>query len=286
MSILEAILLGLLQGLTEFLPVSSSGHLAIFQNLFHIGEGVDQMFLFDILLHLGTLISIFAVFYKDIGKMIVETFRMIGEFFKNIVCLIKKQPRKRIVRTGYRKFVIMIIISTIPTGIIAILIKDTVKAAGATLIMPGIFLLINAAMLFIAQTITAGKATPKEATYLHAAAIGVGQGFATLPGISRSGTTITSALLCGFGKKFAIKYSFIMSIPAVLGACVLEIGDAVEAGTSFEISYLVGMIVAAIVGYIALKLTMLVVKKRRYIYFSIYCAIIGLVAVVASFFVK
>ncbi|MCR4890898.1 MAG: undecaprenyl-diphosphate phosphatase [Lachnospiraceae bacterium] len=286
MSILEAILLGLLQGLTEFLPVSSSGHLAIFQNLFHIGEGVDEMFLFDILLHLGTLISIFAVFYKDIGKMIVEAFRMIGEFFINLVCLIKKQPRKRIIRTGYRKFVIMIIISTIPTGIIAILIKDTVKAAGATLIMPGIFLLINAAMLFIAQTITAGNATPKEASYLHAAAIGVGQGFATLPGISRSGTTITSALLCGFGKKFAIKYSFIMSIPAVLGACVLEIGDAVEAGVSFEISYLVGMLVAAVVGYLALKLTMLVVKKRRYIYFSIYCAVIGLVAVVASFFVK
>ena len=281
MSIIEAVLLGLLQGLTEFLPVSSSGHLAIFQNLFHVANGTEDLFLFDIMLHIGTLISIFVAFHHDIFKMVIEGFGIIADAVKNIVHLIKKEQTIRIIHSAYRKFVMLVIVSTIPTGIIGILIKDIVKDASATLIMPGIFLLMTSALLFIADRANEGGKTPRAAKYRDAALIGIGQGFATLPGISRSGTTITACLLCGFEKRFAVRYSFIMSIPAVMGAAVLELSDA--AGQKFDPMYLVGMIVAAISGFIAIKTMLVVVKKKKYIIFSVYCLIAGLVAIIGHF---
>ena len=174
MNAIEAILLGLLQGLTEFLPVSSSGHLAIFQNLFNIGQGSEDLFLFDILLHLGTLVAIFAAFYKDIFKMILEGFGIVGDTVGNLIRIIQKKKTKKVIRTGYRKFVLMILISTIPTGIIGVLLKDIVKAASATLIMPGIFLIMTAALLFIADRSPEGYSTPRDASYLSAFLIGIG----------------------------------------------------------------------------------------------------------------
>ena len=284
MSILQAIFLGVIQGLTEFLPVSSSGHLAIFQNIFHIGEGTEDLFLFDILLHLGTLIAIFVVYHKDIWKMILETFGMIHDVFANLVHLIKHEKTTKVIHTGYRKFVVMVIISTIPTGIIGYLMKDISSAAGKTLIIPGIFLLITAGLLFVAHKVPEGEKNPKSSTYLDSVIVGITQGIATLPGISRSGTTITTLLLCGFEKKYAVKYSFIMSIPAVLGACVMEVKDAI--GMPFEISYLIGMIVSAVVGYVAIKTMLIVVRKKKYMFFSIYCLIAGLIAIGGHFFIK
>ncbi|MCR4907395.1 MAG: undecaprenyl-diphosphate phosphatase [Lachnospiraceae bacterium] len=284
MTIIQAVLLGLLQGLTEFLPVSSSGHLAIFQNLFSIGKGVEDLFLFDILLHLGTLISIFVVFYREIGKLISEFFGIVVDFFRNIPAWLHREKGRKILRSPYRRFAMMIIISTIPTGILGILLKNIVKAASATLIMPGICLLINAGLLFFAERMPEGYKTPRDASFLDAVLVGIAQGFATLPGISRSGSTITTGLMCGFDSKFVIRYSFIMSIPAVLGAVVLEIKDAI--GTHFEISYLVGTLVAAVVGYIAIRVMLMIVRKRRYLFFSIYCLVIGLVAIAGHFIKK
>ncbi len=284
MSVLQAILLGLLQGLTEFLPVSSSGHLAIFQNLFSIGKGTDDLFLFDILLHIGTLIAICAVFYREIGKLFVEFIGIVVDFFRNIPAWAKKRKGRRILRTPYRRFAMMIIVSTIPTGILGILLKDLVKAASATLIMPGICLIITAGLLFLAEWMPEGYKTPRDASFIDAVIVGVAQGFATLPGLSRSGSTITTGLMCGFDSKFVVRYSFIMSIPAVLGAVVLELKDAV--GTKFEFTYLIGMLVAAVVGYVALRLMLILVKKRRYLFFSIYCLVIGIVAIVGHFVKK
>ena len=137
-----------------------------------------------------------------------------------------------------------------------------------------------------ARPVEEGEKTPKEAGYGNAFIVGVSQGIATLPGISRSGTTITMGLICGFEKRFAVKYSFIMSIPAVLGAAVLEVKDVVETKAAFEPVYLLGMAVAAVVGYGAIKLMLNVVKNKRYIFFSVYCFIIGLVAVAGSFIIK
>ncbi len=261
--------------------MSSSGHLAIFQNLFHIGKGTENLFLFDILLHLGTLISIFVVFFKDISKLVVEFIGIVHDFFLNIPRWIRKEPARRVLRTSYRRFVIMIIVSTIPTGIIGIILKDLVEDASKTLIIPGICFLITSALLFLADRMPDGFKTPRDASYFHSAVIGVAQGMATLPGLSRSGATLTTCLMFGFDSRFAVKYSFIMSIPAVLGAAILEIKDA--AGSGFEFSYIIGMLVAAVAGFVAIKFMLVLVRNRSYIFFSIYTMIAGIVAIVGHF---
>ena len=228
MSLLQSVLLGLIQGLTEFLPVSSSGHLAIFKQFFQIETG--GMF-FDILLHIGTLIAVFIVYYKDIFRMMKEGFAIIGDFFVNVATFFKRVitkedlPYRKIVHNSYRKFVMLVIVSTIPTGIIGIAAKDLVSAAEQILLVPGICLIITAVLLFIADRIPDGGKTPKQVTYTNAFLIGISQGIATMPGLSRSGTTITACLSTGMTRKFAVKYSFIMSIPAILGALVVEIKD-------------------------------------------------------------
>lgn len=293
MTLIQAILMGLLQGLTEFLPVSSSGHLAIFKNIFHVNTETGM--LFDILLHIGTLIAIFVAFHKDIWKLIKEGFGILGDFFRNIgiffANLFKsggKQEYHKVVRTAYRKFVMLIIVSTIPTGIIGVLGKDLIETAGQGLLVPGICLLVTAGLLLIADYCDAGHKTPKDARYVDAFGIGMAQGVATLPGLSRSGTTITACLLCGFDKKFAVKYSFIMSIPAILGAAVLEFKDigSVNVSGSEAAFYVAGMAVAAVVGYICIKTMLVVVRGKKFKIFSIYCLAAGILAVCGHFFIS
>ena len=171
MSLLQSVLLGLIQGLTEFLPVSSSGHLAIFKQFFQIETG--GMF-FDILLHIGTLIAVFIVYYKDIFRMIKEGFAIIGDSFVNVATFFKRVitkedlPYRKIVHNSYRKFVMLVIVSTIPTGIIGIAAKDLVSAAEQILLVPGICLIITAVLLFIADRIPDGGKTPKQVTYPNA----------------------------------------------------------------------------------------------------------------------
>lgn len=290
MSLLEAILMGLIQGLTEFLPVSSSGHLALFKILF--GVETDTGILFDVLLHVGTLMAIFAVYYKDIWKLIIEGCCILRDVFVNAVLFFKNTFKKehesyrRIVSNGYRKFVLLIMVSTIPTGIIGVVGKDVVEMASQILIVPGICLIITAILLFIADRVKDGDKLPKSVTYTNAFGIGIAQGVATLPGLSRSGTTITACLLSGFNRNFAVKYSFIMSIPAILGALVLELTDI--AGTAVsgkEIAfYVVGMLISAVVGYICIKTMLVIVRKKKFLGFAIYCLIVGAVSIGGYFY--
>ena len=286
MSLLESIIMGLIQGLTEFLPVSSSGHLAIFKQLFEIEEpGI----FFDILLHIGTLLAVFAVYYKDIFKLITEGIgiladigRNIGIFFRNITGgKDGRMPYHHVVNSSYRKLVVLILVSTIPTGVIGIAAKDLVEMSTQLLIVPGICLIITAVLLFIADHVPDGGKVPRNVTYTNAFIVGICQGLATLPGLSRSGTTITACLLNGYSRKFAVKYSFLMSIPAILGALVLEIKDVDLAALSGGdvLNYAVGTIVAGIVGYICIKTMLVVVKKKKFTIFSIYCLIIGIICI-------
>ncbi|MBQ8955584.1 MAG: undecaprenyl-diphosphate phosphatase [Lachnospiraceae bacterium] len=281
MNIFQAIIMGIVQGLAEFLPVSSSGHLAIMQNLLHIET--DTGLLFDVLLHLGTLAAIFVVFWKDIVKLIIEFFGIIADFFRRF-----RDPDVIVLSSAYRRFVLLIIVSTIPTGILGYIDRDFVEYASGTLLVPGIGLIITSVLLFICDRIGDGRKGIKKITYLNAFEIGMAQGVATVPGISRSGATIAACLMLGIKKETAVKYSFIMSIPAVLGAAVLEIKDA--AGASVEIgtviAYIIGMIVSAIVGYFAIRFMIGVVRRKKYIYFSIYCLIVGLIAIIGYFITK
>lgn len=280
MSLLQSIIMGLIQGLTEFLPVSSSGHLALFKELFQVQE--PGMF-FDVLLHMGTLLAVFVVYFKDIFRMVMEFFMIVRDCGRNTVLFFgnlkreEKEPYLRIVNNSYRKFVMLVIVSTIPTGIIGYAAKDLVEMAGQLLIVPGICLILTAILLLIADHVPDKGKLPKNVTYTNAFLVGICQGIATLPGLSRSGTTITACLLNGYSRKFAVKYSFIMSIPAILGAMILEIRDVdFSLLTGGEVmNYVVGTLVAAVVGYVCIKTMLVVVRKKKFTIFSIYCLIVG-----------
>lgn len=306
MSLLEAIFMGIIQGLTEFLPVSSSGHLALFKTLF--GVETETGMLFDVLLHFGTLVAICAVFYKDVARLIIEGIYILKNtlinlviFLRNSFLQIKNMLRKEkfskeeldlgkyhsVVNSSYRKFVVLVIVSTIPTGIIGIIGKDMVEMASKILLVPGICLVITAVLLFLADNAKGGEKLPKDITYSNAFIIGIVQGVATLPGISRSGSTITACLLSGFNRSFAVKYSFIMSIPAILGAMLLELKDftptAFLAGEA--ISYVIGMVIAGVVGYICIKTMLVVVRNKKFKVFGIYCLIIGVISIIGHFYI-
>lgn len=289
MTILESILLGIVQGITEFLPVSSSGHLAILQNVFRV-ETNDSM-LFDIMLHLGTLAAIFVVYHKDIWKMILEVLYMAADIGSNMKTFVLNKVHKtslkykKVVNNSYRKFVVLILVSTVPTGVIGVLGRDLIAAASSTLLIPGICLLITGVLLLMADLAQDGRALPKNVSCRTGLIIGAAQGFATLPGLSRSGTTISACILCGLDRKFAVKYSFILSIPAVLGAAVLEIRDVIaEPAAVAQIGiYAIGMVFAAAVGYVCIKTMLVVVRSKKFKYFSWYCFAVGAVAIAGHF---
>lgn len=290
MSLLKAVIMGVIQGLTEFLPVSSSGHLALFKILFDVDTETGM--LFDVLLHVGTLIAIFAVFYKDIFRMIREGFAIIGDFFCNVKIFAGNvfqgadEPYYMLISNSYRKFVMLVIVSTIPTGIIGFAAANVVEAASEILIVPGCCLILTSVLLFVSDRIADGKKMPKNVTYSNAFFIGICQGFATLPGLSRSGTTITACLFSKFKRSFAVRYSFIMSIPAVLGALVLELTDlsGVKVTTAEIGYYLAGVACAAVVGYIAIKTMLVAVREKKFTFFAVYCLVVGIVSIVGYFY--
>ena len=289
------IILGFIQGVTEFLPVSSSGHLAIFKNFFGLQEaGIT----FDILLHVGTLVAVFICFWKDIWELIVNGVGIIVDICKNIgVFFVNKlngkkpgftlKPYNKIISTPYRRYVMLIIIATIPTGIMGVLFKDLIEQVSMSLIVPGICLLMTSVILLIADNTKDGRENEENVSFGKAGFVGVCQGFATLPGISRSGTTITACLLAGMDRAFAVKFSFIVSIPAILGAAVLDVPDMFkETLSSGEIvNSIVGTVVAAVVGYVCIKTMLKVVRKKKFKGFAAYCAIMGLVAVIGFFII-
>lgn len=291
MDLIKAILMGIIQGVAEFLPISSSGHLALFKGFF--GVNTDTGLLFDVLLHLGTLVAIFIAFWGDIKELIVEGFSIVGLFFMNVGILFtnlfrkNKKVCKTIITTPYRRFVILVLISTIPTGIIGVLFNEIIEEASTTLLIPGLCLILTGVLLSIADRVKVGKKREETATYKDAGLIGLAQGIAIMPGLSRSGTTITACLVCGFEKEFAVKYSFIMSIPAVLGSAVFELKDFAEASltTIDMVNYFVGTVIAGVVGYICIKTMLVIVKGKKFKMFAYYCIIIGLVAVIGNFLV-
>ncbi len=291
MNLWKAILMGIVQGITEFLPISSSGHLTIMKNVFGMK---DVSITFDLMLHFGTLIAIFIVFWKDIKRLIVSAIHMLTDILYNVKMYIAMQrgthPKtasayRHVVRNPYRKFTVMIILSTIPTGIIGYTFEKTLPMDNMGLIVPGICLFITAGVLLVADRYPAGNKKPSDVTYTNAFALGIVQGVATLPGISRSGSTIAACLLSGFDKRFAVRYSFIMSIPAVLGAVVLKLGDMVKESldAGMVMCYSVGTVVSAVVGFICIHVMLKFVREKKYKYFAFYCIIVGLFSIGSHF---
>ncbi len=289
MSVLQSLFLGVIQGITEFLPVSSSGHLAILQNL--LGIRADGGLLFDVLLHVGTLAAILCVFRKDLSRMLLESACMVRDMIYNLKIFAHNRREqdarryRRIVHNNYRKFVVQVLISTIPTAIIGYAARDLVEIAAQTLIAPGVCLILTAGLLLVADVTETGRRIPKDVSYTNVFMIGVAQGLSTLPGLSRSGTTIAACLMSGFDKRFAVRYSFIMSIPAILGAAVLEIGEAAASPVALPqvFIYLLGAAAAGVVGYFSIKKMLVVVRRKQFKGFAVYCLILGIIAITGYF---
>lgn len=292
MTLIKAIVMGIVQGLTEFLPVSSSGHLSFMKHILKINT--DTGLLFDVLLHLGTLIAIFIAFAGDIKQLIMEGFAILGDVIGNIsrwfrkAFLGKPVVYHKILTSSYRRFVVFILISTIPTGIIGLLLEQVIESAATGILVPGMCLLLTGVLLIMADHYPIGKKTEDTTTVWDAVFLGFSQGVATIPGLSRSGTTITAALSRGFEREYAVRYSFIMSIPAVLGAVILEVKDAMaEPLSRSEIgNYIIGMMVAAVIGFFCIKTMIVLVRGKKFTYFAMYCFVIGTIAVVGNFLMK
>ena len=272
MSIWFAAFQGLVQGLTEFLPVSSSGHLVLVQTIFG-GDTETNYMLFNVLLHFGTLLSVVVAFWKDIKELFVEFFGWIRDGFK-----INGHP--------YRRFIVMLLITLIP--MFAVLpIKSKIEEVFSSSLVVGLLLLLTAALLFLSEKAPKKHKTEQNARWLDALIVGIGQMFAVLPGLSRSGTTICTGLFCGFSREFAVRFAFIMSLPVVLGANLLELIDVVKdpaaatAGTPLA-CYLVGIVVSMVSGLLAIRLVKFITNRGNFRPFVVYCTLVGTIAVVAS----
>ena len=270
MSIWFAALQGLVQGLTEFLPVSSSGHLVLVQALF--GSGVETNYmLFNVLLHFGTLLSVVVAFWKDIKELFVEFFGWIRDGFR-----INGHP--------YRRFIVMMLITLVPMFLI-LPIESRMEAFSSPLLV-GLLLLVTAALLFLSEKAPKKHKTEQNASWLDALIVGIGQMFAVLPGLSRSGTTICTGLFCGFSREYAVRFAFIMSLPVVLGANILELADVIREpalmGDASIACYAVGILVSMLSGLAAIRLVKFITKRGNFRPFVVYCTLVGTVAVVAS----
>ena len=272
MTYLTAFLLGLVQGVAEFLPISSSGHLAIAQNLLGLEDAGSVPEFFDVLLHLGTLIAVFAAYWTDICEMVVEFFRGIGD-------LVHRSTPSPV--PPARRLILLIIVGTLP--LFAVLpIRKHVQGLTDNMVFVGAALIVTGILLFLCDRVRKGRKTERSATWLDALLVGVGQAVATLPGVSRSGMTITAGCFVGYERRFAVRFSFLLSIPAVLGANILSVGDAVQAGINgAEVPmYLVGVVTAAVTGYLCIRLLKYVADKGRFGAFAYYCWAVGILTLV------
>ena len=278
MGLIESIILGLVQGLSEFLPISSSGHLALLEHFFNIQE--DKVLFFAVLLHGGTLLSIFAAFYKEIGGLIIELAGVFKDIFTGKGLMADKNET--------RKLGFLIIIASIPAAVLGIALKKVFADLYSNILVIGAGLIVTGTLLFVTERYTSGRGSIKGMKYRGAFFVGIMQSLALFPGISRSGSTIVGSLITGLERKTAVNFAFLMSIPTVLGAFLLEVPDALKEGFNgdFAMQLGIGILLAAVSGFIAIKTMIRVVSNSKLFYFSIYTWIVGAVVIVYSQFIQ
>ena len=274
MTYLMSAVLGLVQGVAEFLPISSSGHLTLLQHFFGMEEPDN---LFNILLHFATLLAVCVYYIQDVLEMIVEFFRGIAALFSRGAS--RGNPPEA------RRLVLLVIVGTLPLFAV-LLVKEYVEALGSSPVFVSCALLATGCVLFLSDRMSGGRKNARSATLKDALLVGVAQGCATIPGLSRSGCTISAGMALGFDRKFAVRYSFLMSLPAVLGATILEVKDVlgVEGGLPEGMlpKYLFGMAIAGVVGYFSIRLVNLLAAKGKFGAFAYYCWAAGLISLVLS----
>jgi undecaprenyl-diphosphatase len=275
MTTLEAIILGIIQGLTEFLPVSSSGHLVLFQKIFGLKQA--ELF-FDVGVHLGTLVAVVAVFRREIRNIIAALIQLssLSEPKKAILQKIESDPQL--------KMALMIVIGSIPTAILGFLFAGIADSLFASGMITGMMLIVTGLLLWLTRRTGASvdRARSDRLTPKNALIIGIVQGVAIIPGISRSGSTISIGLLLGIDREMAARYSFLLSVPAIIGAGLLSLKDGISQPDLAIRATLLGSFTAALVGYAALKSLLQLVKKGRLHVFAPYCWLVGTLAIVFS----
>lgn len=271
-----AALLGFIQGVTEFLPVSSSGHLAVLQNLFGMENVGETDMLFDVLLHFATLVSIVIVFRADIAAMIRE----FVAFFKDA-----RHPKPdNDTPKPARRLLLMIVLACLPL-ILVLPFQDSIESLSSSTVFVGIMFLVTGGILFFSDRLKQGHKNEATMTVGNTLLIGLSQAVGTLPGISRSGITITTGMATGLDRNFAVKFSFLLSLPAVLAATVLSLFKALSNGVDAGKipMYLVGMVIAGVTGYFAIGLVKKITAKGKFGKFCYYMFAAGIITIVLSF---
>ncbi|HEN20374.1 MAG TPA: undecaprenyl-diphosphate phosphatase [Desulfobacteraceae bacterium] len=256
---IETIFLGIIQGLTEFLPVSSSGHLVFFQNLLGF---IEPALLLDCSLHFGTLIAVCLYFRSDLVKMITQVWRLNFQ-------------------DSHASLVLWVIVGSVPTALIGLIFKTPLENLFGSVKVVGFMLVLTGITVALTRFLPDEYVTKKRISLLVALAVGTSQGLAIIPGISRSGATIVCAMLLGMDREMAARFSFLLSIPAIIGALAIQI-DVNQVETIGLMPLLLGFVSAALVGLIALKLLMSMVKKGHLYYFAPYCWALGVAIIIFS----
>jgi undecaprenyl-diphosphatase len=267
--------MGMVQGLTEFLPVSSSAHLVIAPELL----GTQSSLAFDTLLHVGTLVAVIGYFWKDITSMIKS-------FVSSLLDIPQGKFKEGVADDPYKRLAWLVMVGTIPAGLMGVLFKSKFEALFNSVTIVGFFLLVTGVILWGSEWIAKrnidkkGKDV-KEVSFTNSLVIGVFQGLAIAPGISRSGSTIAAGLFSGLERKLAARYSFLLSIPAILGAALIQAKDIVSFDANTEV-LIAGFLSAAIFSYLAVKFMMGYIQKHSLNLFAIYCWIVGALTIIIS----
>jgi undecaprenyl-diphosphatase len=278
MDVIQAIIMGAVQGLTEFLPISSSAHLVLVPWLM----GVKSSLAFDTLLHLGSLVAVVGYFWKDI-------LAMIKAFISSLLDIFRGNFKEGIKQDPFKRLTWLVVIGTIPAALMGVLFKNEFESLFSSVAAVGFFLLITGVILWGAEWIAKrnrgkeGKSI-KDVTFTNSLVIGLFQGFAIAPGISRSGATISAGLFSGLERKLAAKYSFLLSIPAILGAALVQAKDIVGFDSNLVVM-IGGFLSAVIFGYLAVRFMMGYIQKHSLIVFAFYCWIVGALTLLLSYFI-
>ena len=290
MSVLQAILLGIVQGITEFLPVSSFGHLAAIENAMGITR--NTAVLFEVLLHIGTMVAVFFAFHEDLRRIGEELLGMIMDIIGNVNIYFHNRKTgenlhyARVVHGTYRKFTAIMAVSFIPTAMLGYICRRLVTRAAISPLLPGACILVTGVFLLVTDLSNIGGIkTPKDVTYDNAMWIGICQGIAVFPGISRMGFTLCAALLCGYNRKFAVRFSVFMSLPAIIGAFFTEIGNfgASEMTAGLGFTYVFAMIIAGFAGCLVIRNTIAMTQNIKLRYFAYYSFIVGIITLALNF---